>query len=394
MNLFKLSVKNITAKPYQAFLTWLMLTMGVSLAALLVLTGGALDEAFKKNLRGIDMVVGAKGSPLQLILSAVYQIDNPTGNIPLKEARKLALHPLVESTIELSYGDSYKGRRIIGTSKKYPDLYDADMAEGEFPLEVFDAAVGWDVAQEFGLKLNDQFYSSHGMDEGGEAHGDHPFVVSGIIEKSGSVIDKLILTPPESIWKVHSYDESDTAEKDITAMLVKFKNKMGMISLPRTVNQNTSMQAALPSIEVNRLFGLFEIGISTLRIVALSVLILGAVSIFVSMINSLKERTFELALIRSMGATRAQVFSMIVLESLFLGMLGVVSGWVVSHLGILALSKYAGREFGITIDFFSISSGELLIAGLTLLLCFFAAMIPAFKTLRLDVSKVLSSHVK
>lgn len=389
----KISVKNITNKPYPAILTLIMLTMGVALASLLVLVGGALDEGFKKNIRGIDMVVGAKGSPLQLILSAVYQIDNPTGNIPLEEAEQLASNRLVESTIQLSYGDSYKGRRIIGTSHDYVNLYDAEISEGQLYEAPFEAVVGSTVAKENDLKVGDTFFSAHGADEGAETHGDHPFLVKGILKPSGSVLDKLILTKPESIWEVHSH-EGDSAKKEITAMLVKFKNKMGMISLPRMVNQKTSMQAALPAIEVNRLFELFAIGISTLRIVALSVLLLGAISIFVSMVNSLKDRVFELALIRSMGATRAQVFLMIMIEALLLSVVGIVFGLVVSHTGILALNDYASDQFGITISLLKVSSSEWIIIGITLLLSLLAALLPALRTVKIDVSKVLSSHVK
>ncbi|MEM8896282.1 MAG: FtsX-like permease family protein [Bacteroidota bacterium] len=393
MNLVKISVKNITDKPYQALLTLIMLTMGVALASLLVLVGGALDDSFKKNIKGIDMVVGAKGSPLQLILSAVYQIDSPTGNIPLKEANQLAKNRFIDKTIQLSYGDSYRGRRIIGTSTDYLDLYSAECADGQIFERSFEAVVGSIVAQENNLKVGDQFFSAHGDDESAEVHGDHPFTVTGILNKSGSVLDKLIITKPESVWEVHSY-EGDTSAKDITAMLVTFKNKMGMISLPRMVNKNTSMQAALPAIEINRLLGLFSVGISTLRVVALIVLILGAVSIFVSMINSLKDRSYELALIRSMGASKGQVFAMIVIEALVLGVLGTAIGLILSHGGIYILNQFATDQFGISISLFQVLKEEWIIIGVTLSLCFLAALLPALRTLSMDVSKVLSSHVK
>jgi len=394
MNIFKLSFKNLLASPLRSLLTLIILSMGVALASLLILVGGALDDSFKKNIRGIDMVVGAKGSPLQLILSSVYQIDNPTGNIDLAEARKLAKNPQIKETIELSYGDSYKGRRIVGTSHNYVELYNGSLNSGQLWEKPFEAVLGADVALEFDLKIDDSFYSSHGIDGMGHDHEDHPFIVVGILEKSGSVLDKLILTTPESIWEVHgNHAEGDSAQsQEITAMLVKFRNKMGIMTLPRVVNQQTSMQAALPSIEVNRLFELFGLAISTLQIVAFVIMGLGAISVFVSMITALRDRAYEMAMMRSMGASRGQIFGMIILEATLLGFAGTTIGVLLSHAGIAFLNKYANEQFGINIAIWQLTPIEWYLVLATILLCIFAAIIPAIKTARLDVSKVLSSY--
>ena len=146
MNILKLSFKNLFKKPLSTFLTLTMLSIGVALASLLVLLGDSLDDGFKKNIQGIDMVVGAKGSPLQLILSAVYQIDNPTGNIPQAEADELADHPLVAETVQVSFGDSFKGRRIVGTSHNYVQWYGGELVEGTLWDGPFKAVFGSQVA--------------------------------------------------------------------------------------------------------------------------------------------------------------------------------------------------------------------------------------------------------
>jgi putative ABC transport system permease protein len=392
MNLFKLAYSNIVQKPFNAALTVIMLTMGVALAAVLIMGGKSLNDGFKNNIGGIDMVVGAKGSPLQLILSAIYQIDDPTGNIPLSEAQALSKHPLVKETIFLSYGDSYKGRRIIGTTKSYPELYNAQLQSGTYWEIPFEVVLGADVATESGLKVGDEFYSAHGMDENAEVHEDHPFKVVGVLKPSQSVLDKLILTSQESIWDVHGSHGSEEEEKEITAMLVKFKSKMGIIGLPRYVNGKTSMQAALPAIEVNRLFELFASGLTTLRIIAFSVLVLGALSVFVSMISSLKDRSFEMALIRTMGASRSQVFLMIILEALILGIIGGVLGMLLARIGLIFINSYTAAELGTDIAFWTITGGELLLFGATIALCLIAAAIPAWQTINKDVSNVLSKY--
>ncbi len=394
MNIFYISLRNILAKPLSAILTLIMLIMGVGLVSLLILVGDGLEDNFLKNSKGIDMVVGAKGSPLQLILAAIYQIDSPTGNISRMDARKFARNPMVESVIELSFGDSYKGSRIIGTSHKYPEHYEMKLQSGGLWEEAFGATIGSQVAELHGLRTGDIFYSAHGTDVNAEEHGDHPFKVIGVFEPSGTVIDRLILTSHESIWFVHETpgDSAAVANRSITAMLVKFKNKMGIITLPRMVNQQTSMQAALPAIELNRLIGLFGVGIATLRIIAFAIMLLGAVSVFVSMINSLRERAYEMALLRSMGASRAQVLSMILLEALLLGAGGVLGGLLISRIGIWFMNTYASAEFGMVVDILQLHLPEMILASVTLLLCTLAAALPAWKTSRMDVSKVLASY--
>lgn len=394
MNILKLSFKNLFKKPLSTFLTLTMLSIGVALASLLVLLGDSLDEGFKKNIKGIDMVVGAKGSPLQLILSSVYQIDNPTGNISEKEADKLAKHPLVSETVQVSFGDSYKGRRIVGTSHKYVEWYGGELADGVLWERPFQAVFGSQVASESSLKLGGYFHSAHGTHEDGETHAHHDFKMVGVLKPTGTVLDRLVLVSPESIRELHheNHLSDSTYSAEITAMLVKFRNKMGMLNLPRYVNEKTSMQAALPAIEVNRLFELFGIGIIAFKIVVIAIMALGGLSVFVSMINALNDRAYEMGLIRAMGASRFQVFSMIILEATFLGIFGALLGLLFSHLGMYFLNQEVGYAYGIVLDVFTLHWFEFGLVFATIAICMLAALIPAIRTSRIDVSKVLSEY--
>ena len=282
------------------------------------------------------MVVGAKGSPLQLILSAVYQIDNPTGNIPLSEAQRLQKHPLVKYSISLAYGDSYKGYRIVGTEEKYLKHYDASFAEGAVWTSDFDAVIGSTAAQQLKLSMGAHFHGTHGLEQEGQTHEEMEYRVVGILKPTGTVVDKLILTNISSVWHIHG-EANPTAEehahhdhdtdhqheleedtREITALLVKFKSPMGMMQLPRHINTNTTMQAALPAIEVNRLYELLGVGFTTLQIIGGIIMCIAALSVFISLLNSLKNRKYELALMRSLGASPFKLFSMIMLESLLI----------------------------------------------------------------------------
>ena len=391
MNIFKISLKNVLFRPYSAALTIILFAVGVALTSFLLLVGNALDEGFKKNIRGIDMVVGAKGSPLQLILASVYHIDNPTGNISKSEADKLARNPLVKESVQLSFGDSYKGRRIVGTSPEYINWYDAEIERGNLWKEPFESVIGAEIAREFEMEVGDTFYSAHGSDANAEVHGDHPFVVTGILEENGSVLDQLILTSPNSIWEVHT-SEGDSAEKEITSMLIKFKSKMAMISLPRMVNERTNMQSALPSIEVNRLFELFGVGISTLQIIAFSLMFLGGISVFVSLYSSLKDRAYEMALIRSLGAGKSSLFLMILIESLILGVIGTMIGIIIAHGSIKILEIFSSSNLGIHVKIWEFAPGEGILVIAALGLSILAAVIPAISIMKIDVSKVLSDY--
>ena len=130
MNIKEKYWRNIIYNPFNTILSILLMTFGVGIISLLLLLNTQIDNQLQKNLRGIDMVIGAKGSPLQLILSSVYHIDNPTGNISYKEVKKIVKNPMIDITIPLSYGDSYNGFRIVGTTSKYPKLYEVDLKEG------------------------------------------------------------------------------------------------------------------------------------------------------------------------------------------------------------------------------------------------------------------------
>jgi len=182
MNILSLSFRNLISRPLGNILSLVLLALGVGMVALLLHVNNHVQQQMENNIRGIDMVVGAKGSPLQLILSAVYHIDAPTGNIPLSEVEKLKKNPWVSTAIPLSYGDSYKGYRIVGTDHQYPEHYEATVAEGRLWETSFEVTVGAKAARDLKLKVGDTFQGAHGFAEGGETHGDKDYTVVGIFE--------------------------------------------------------------------------------------------------------------------------------------------------------------------------------------------------------------------
>lgn len=395
MSLLHISWKNLWARPWPTVMSLLLFAMGVGIISLLLLMQASLDEGFKKNIRGIDMVVGAKGSPLQLILSSVYHIDNPTGNIPFPEAEKLRKHPLVKQGIALAYGDNYKGFKILGTEQAYLDLYKGELQSGEMWKHEFEVVLGAVLAERFQHKIGDEFFSSHGLIGDVNAHEEHPYKVVGILAPSGTVLDQLVLTGLESVWGVHAdHDDKNPEhaeeEQDITAMLIKFRSPMGMMQLPRMVNSQTSMQAALPAIEVNRLFDLFAVGIQLIRGIALAIMIISGISIFISLYNNLQDRQYELALMRSLGAARWELFALVLLEGIIIAIIGFIAGILLSRLGIWVLDAMIQSNYRYDLDVLQTWKQEVYLLIGSLFLGFFAALIPAWSAGRTDISTALT----
>lgn len=398
MNLFKISWANIRNKTLNTALSLLLLAFGIGLISLLFLIQGQLNSKFKKNIEDIDMVLGAKGSPLQLILSAVYQVDAPTGNISYSAAQHIMKNQLIEDAIPLAYGDNYKKFRIVGTNEKYPNHYQAKLKEGRLWKKSFEATIGSKVAKDSGLKIGDEFYSSHGLDEEGEAHKKHAFHVVGIFEPSGTVIDQLVLTNISSIWEVHQHEDHEThedhhelmdQEKEITAVLLTKKSPMAMIMLPKQL-KNTNMQLALTAIEVNRLTANFGIGIKALTIIGIIVIFISFISIFISLYNSLKERKYELALMRTIGASRFSLFSLILLEGLTIALTGFLLGVIFSRLGLLILSFFMEDNFQYSFNDLGWTTQETILLLTTIIIGILASFLPAFQAIKIDISKTLS----
>ncbi len=205
MNLLQLALAYLRARPLNTLLNIFLLALGVAMIVVLMLFTRQMEERLQRDLRGIDLVVGAKGSPLQLILSSVYHLDIPTGNIPLRDAEELRKHPQIKNAIPLALGDSYHGYRIVGTEHAYPALYGAKLAQGTLWQAPLEATLGAEVVRTSKLKVGDQFTGAHGLGEGGGEHEQTPYKVVGILAPTDSVIDRLVLTGVESVWRVHEH---------------------------------------------------------------------------------------------------------------------------------------------------------------------------------------------
>ncbi len=394
--LLYLSYKNLIFKPFQTFLQILILAFGTGLIFLLILAERQITEQFSQNIKGIDLVVGAKGSPLQLILANVYHLDKPTGNIAFEEYNKLRKNFLVKTIIPLAYGDSFESFRILGTDTSYLTHYEALIKEGVLWKNDFEVVIGAKVAEKLGLKIGNTFESDHGLVENDNKHA-QKYTVVGILERKGTVLDKLILTSIHSVWKIHeehTENEADSTEtetqKELTAMLIKFRNPMAAVMLPRQINSQTQMQAASPAYEIMRLFELLGIGIDTLTWIAWFLVGISALSIWANLYQSLQECRYEVALIRTFGASKIQIFRVFIQESLLLVIFGVFVGFILSRLVFLLLQNALNEPLLSGMAWVSPIETDFYLVLASLFLGFLAGFIPAYKASKMLIAKVLA----
>jgi len=413
MNLFTLVWSYLKARPLNTAINVVLLSLGIAVVTILLLFNTQLEQKITDNARGIDLVVGAKGSPLQLILCNIFHVDFPTGNIKLKEAEKIARNRLVKRAIPLALGDNYKSYRIVGTSRDYADLYQGELAQGDWwraPLEV---TLGANASALAGLKIGDTFASSHGLTTGSDDHHDR-YKVTGILKKSNTVLDNLILTGVESLWQVHEH--GDTTEhkapiktlampsrlvpsvaandsvREVTSLLIQYRSAMGAVQLPRMVNAQSSLQAASPAFETARLFSILGVGADILMAFGYVLIVISGLSIFIALYNSLKERRYDMAIMRSMGATRTKLFVSVLLEGGVLTTFGCAVGLLMGHGVLMVLNALVEETRKAGIGGMVFYGQEWIILGGSLLLGLICAVIPAIQAYRTDISKVLAGN--
>lgn len=408
MNALSISLAGLRHQKLSNSLHILLLALGTSLIAALLLIASEIGGRFERDAQGVDLVLGAKGSPLQLILSTVYHLDIPTGNIPLAEADRWAHHPMIAQAIPISLGDNARGFRIVGTTPLLMQNYDAKLSAGRTWARPMEAVIGADVAAA-GLSLGAPFVGIHGLGAGGHAHADHPYQVVGVMAPTGTVLDRLILTGLDSVWEVHSMHHHAAGEKDddddddhdegnsgyqpskeITAMLMRYRSPLAATMLPRMINSNSNLQAAVPAFETARLLQLLGLGFDTLRALAAVLIAAATLSVFVALYNAMEARQYDLAVLRSLGASRWSVVSILWMEALVLSSVGTLLGLILAHGAVELIGHLGNAARGIHLTGLTWLSSEWFLLMLPLLVGSIAALLPALRAYRSDVATILA----
>ena len=430
-----------------SFLSIFLTALGVTLAILINQFGNHIQKRIGIDGEGIDVVVGAKGSPLQLILSSVYHIDIPTGNISYEKAQEIMKHPQIKRAIPLALGDNWKGYRIVGTTKDYIKHYKAELLKGRSWEKDFEAVVGSSV----NIKINDIFSGAHGLLDYDNLHTNEKYKVVGVMNPTGTVLDRLILTSLNSVLLLHGLHEIENKnsfedhshrhqkklehhedqhkhehedqhkheheeehkheheeehkhqhkiEKDhdqksklgspeITAILITTKSPIGNINIPRSVNRESSLQAANPALEINRLTSIFGLGSKSFATLSSILILISVLSIFSGLASNLENRMGDLAVLRALGYSKSRIFKIITLEGMIIVTNGIILGILLGLFGFLIFSQVitplnlSQASISLNFDFFMIIL-FVFIAGSI------AAFFPAYNASRISVANQLS----
>ncbi len=409
MNNIALVLSSLKSRWLNSLLSVFLTALGVMLALIVIQFSHHIQNRLNADGKNIDIVVGAKGSPLQLILSSVYHIDIPTGNIPYDSVKKWIKHPQIKDAIPLALGDNWKGYRIIGTTPAYIDHYEAALAQGRIWAKPFEAVAGSDTK----LQVGDTFAGSHGLSNGGHAHDEKHYTVTAVMKPTGTVLDRLILTSLDSVLELHgqksvqhNHDthahtdhhnhghkshKEHTNKSEITALLLTTKSPIANMNLPRMINRETRLQAANPALEMTRLTSMLGLGSQSFSILSAVLITISCLSIFAGLAGSLENRMGDLAVLRAIGFSKKKLFYIITMEGMFIIFCGLILGFAMGVSGFIILSETisplntSGANFSFTPEFFLIISGVFL-AGLV------AAILPALQASRVDVAQQLSSN--
>jgi putative ABC transport system permease protein len=406
VNIFQLAWKNVRYRALSSVLSILLLSLGLGLYSMIYHVQKEMQARFYANMEGIDMVVGSKdAAPQSLILSAVFQTGNPSPGIPLSEYQSIAKHPLVAQALPLAYGDSYKGVRILCTQASYLEFFETSFSKGKFWAESMEVVLGAQAAKDLQLKVGDEFYGNHGLDAG-HAHDERPFKVVGVLEKSGAVLDRLILSSLESIWDLHAeeneedhdHDENQEADHEleedkdleITAILLQFRSPLGLVSMPNYIQSRAQLGAALPVYEINQLLDSLGIGFQALRIISIVILLVASISIFISLLSTLSQRQSELALMRSLGASPSKLFGLLLMEAILLALFAIVLGLLLSRIGVWFSAQALSDSYSYGFEAWKFDWMDLWAVLVLVVLAVISAFIPAWRASKTQVGILFS----
>ncbi len=414
MSLWRIAWCYLWNRKLTTCLTILSVALGVGLIYSVLTLREETRKRFEEEGQAFDIVVGAKGSPLQLVLSALYFMDTPTGNIALSDYEALKKHEDVAAAFPICMGDTYRGFRIVGTIRELFDYTWTSATTGEMrqpfrfaegrPFDKrMEAVLGSAVARAEGLKVGDTFTGSHGfieLPEGlGDDHSKFPYTVVGILAPSGTPNDRALFCTMDSVWDVHAPHEKEApgeshkeASSEVTAILIALQSPSLRFQFVEYVNDTFNAMATIPIQQVANLYAnILGTAKSVLLAVGYLVVAISALSVLIGLYLSIFQRKRDLAVMRALGASAYEIVSSVLIEAFLVTVLGIVAGWLLGNGVCWVLGQYLERRYGLSVGVFGLLTFDEVAAFATIALVgLVAGILPAWQAYRTDVARDLA----
>jgi putative ABC transport system permease protein len=416
MRLLPLAARSLWNRRVAALLTVFTIAVSVTLLLGVQKLRTEARNSFASTISGTDLIVGARSGPVNLLLYSVFRVGDATANVSWQSYELVKRHPDVAWTIPISLGDSHRGFRVMGTSSAYFEHYRYGerrslgfSAGGPF-AELHDAVIGAEVARALGYRLDDRITIAHGLGEVSFVeHDDHPFRIVGILERTGTPVDRTVHVSLEAITAIHEDwqgaqaapaigarpDEAaapDLTPASITAFLVGLQSRAAVFQMQRALNdyRGEPLLAIMPGVALQQLWQLVGLADTALLLVAACVVLAGLLGMVTALLTSLNERRREMAILRAVGARPLHVFLLLEFESALLAAAGVLAGFALTWATLALAGPLLERQFGLFMEVGAPTSYDLAIAAAVVAAGVLAGLLPAWRAYRNSLADGLS----
>jgi putative ABC transport system permease protein len=417
MTLLKLSFKSLFNRKTTTILTVLSIAISVTLLLSLERIRLGAQESFRNTISGTDLIVGARSSPLQLLLYSVFRIGDATNNVSWDSYQKFKNNSETKWTIPISLGDSHKGFRVVGTDQDYFQYYkysggrNLELLTGHKFETLFDVVLGYDVYEKLKYNIGDKIILSHGTGVSFQDHANAPFEIVGILKRTGTPVDQSVHVSLEAIEAIHEGWEQGAPPKNslgvdelskknfkptqITAFFMGLNSRSAVLTVQREINDYDSepLTAALPGVVLSSLWNTLSFMENILKLLTTLVFLTSLLSLFLVLLTSLKERRREMSILRSMGAKPTFVFLLFVFESCLVTLLGILAGVVVTFGTLLICQPILNDKFGLILDLTQWTFDDVVYLSMMFGAAFIVGIIPAFLAYKNSLSDGLTIKV-